>query len=95
MCVDKKLTWRKSLVKTIIVRAVLVLPCLWLAGVANGQIDMMPGAATRSSDATFATPGENSHSIPIVGKVVLDDGTALPEIVLIERVCDGRSYPEA
>ena len=81
--------------KTIVVRAALVLPCFWLAGVASGQSDIMPGAATGSMGAPYVTPGEAPHSISIVGKVILDNGAAPSEMVLIERVCDGQAYPEA
>jgi tetratricopeptide (TPR) repeat protein len=39
-------------------------------------------------------PSERPGAIFLSGKVVMDDGSAPPESVTIERVCNGRPYPE-
>jgi tetratricopeptide (TPR) repeat protein len=82
-------------VKTIVVRSALVLPCLWLAGMAKAGQSELPGAASEAMNAPYNTPGESSGAISISGKVMLDNGAAPSEMVLIERVCDGRAYPAA
>ena len=61
-----------------------------------------PGTGTQNPTNTF--PGQNRQdqmSMPdrqqvmfLSGKVVMDDGTAPPELVLIERICSGSPHPE-
>jgi tetratricopeptide (TPR) repeat protein len=64
----------------------------------------IPGSTTRPGSFPSSTspngsnpfPGTGTRPIMISGKVVLDDGTAPPPSILIERVCaGGRPHPEA
>ncbi len=51
-----------------------------------------PGSTTSPGNGPFSTspfPGDAPHPILLTGKVALDDGTAPPPNILIERVCSG------
>jgi tetratricopeptide (TPR) repeat protein len=55
-----------------------------------------PSSAGKSlPGSTPSTPGPTMPPMFLSGRVVIDDGTALPEPVTIERVCNGVPRPEA
>src|SRR5579872_3223119 len=64
----------------------------------TGSMPGRPGSGTGTSPLSTSTspfPGDAPHPILITGKVVLDDGSAPPPSVLLERVCAmGRPHPE-
>ncbi len=52
------------------------------------------GTTTRGNSPNSTFPGDTSRPIFLTGKVTLSDGSALPEQVLIERICNGSPHPE-
>jgi len=61
----------------------------------NGGINSRPGSISNSPTNPGATfPGDVPRPIFLSGKVMLNDGTAPSEPVLIERVCNGTPRPE-
>ncbi|MGH9558818.1 MAG: tetratricopeptide repeat protein [Bryobacteraceae bacterium] len=53
-----------------------------------------PGPTTTQPSINTPFPTQSSQPIFLTGKIVLDDGSAPGEPVLIERVCAGNQYPE-
>src|SRR5258708_9638745 len=63
-----------------------------------GFAGMMLATVVEACAQMPGAPGPNAsseHTIFFSGKVMLDDGTAPADAVLIQRVCDGRTHNEA
>src|ERR1035438_4854896 len=75
----------------------LVKSALWIAA-AGMALQPAFGQAGGNAGGTLATPASMDVAAPppvrITGKVVLEDKSAPPAPVLIERVCQGMGHPE-
>jgi tetratricopeptide (TPR) repeat protein len=60
-----------------------------------GTVTPPPGATTGRSVSTNTPITPNAQPLFLSGRVVLEDGSALPGPVVIERVCGGGPRPEA
>ncbi len=90
-----------------VLAAGLLLPAAFgqrTSGTSGGTLGSSTGSAnsgttnTRSTDPMSTTNTNTSTTMPtpifLSGRVMLEDGTAPPPGVVIERVCDGRSHAE-